>query len=227
MEDLEKATHDEFEALAAALRPFSLAQRLRLLHFLVRPHYLEEIGEHLGMSRQAAEKHVDQLLEVGLVRKQLGQRASGPVTEYVLVPQRVFAVSEEFARLGELRPEVDAGPERTATAVAIGGVTPGLPRGPTLVVVHGMRIGHAFALAGAGPWTLGREADCHVSLDYDPFASTRHAEVQVRDGKHVLVDTFARNGTFHNWRRLERGGSVVLAPGDVVGVGKSLLVYRA
>lgn len=224
---MENVTEDEYESLAAALRPFSLAQRLRLLNFLVKPHYLEEIAEHLGMSRQAAEKHVDQLLEVGLVRRQIGQRATGPVTEYVIVPQRVFAVSEDFARLGELRPAVEEESlERTMTNARTPAAST-LPRGPALVVVHGMRIGHAVALAGPGPWTLGRDPDQHVALDYDPFASNKHAEVALKDGKHVVADAFSRNGTFVNWRRLERGGTATLAAGDVVGVGKSLLVYRA
>jgi DNA-binding transcriptional ArsR family regulator len=217
----------DFAALARDLAPLSYEKRLELLHFLIRPHYLEEIASHLKMARQAAQKHIDQLLEVGVIKKQPGRRDSGPVVEYVVVPQRLFALGEEFAKLGVLKPlAADEALSRTQVVTrspAVGHAQPG----PALVAVHGMKAGTVFRLApGTGPWTVGRDADRTVCLDYDPFVSNRHAEVALRNAQFVLVDTFSTNGTFLNWERLPRGGEAALQPGDVVGVGKSLLVFR-
>lgn len=221
------ATDVDFEALARDLAPLGNEKRLALLHFLTLPHYLEEIATHLGMARQAAQKHVDQLLEVGVIRKQQGRRESGPVVEYVVVPQRLFSMSEDFSRLGVLRPR---GAEpllmRTEVGPSDAGASPA--EGPALVLVHGMRAGAVFPLAGSpGPWSIGRDAARDVPLDYDPYASSRHAEVHLENGRHVLVDAFSTNGTLLNWERMPRGGRSPLRPGDVVGVGRSLLVFRA
>lgn len=216
----------DLSALADALKALAYDKRLEALQFLTRPHYIEEIAEHLGIARQAAQKHVDLLVETGVLKKQIGHRASGPVTEFVIVAPRLFALSERFSRLGQLKAEDGLGLVRTQ--VATRAAAPGRgERGPSLVLVHGMHPGSAFPLGpGAGPFTIGRDEDRHVRLDYDPFVSNRHAEVAHRGGRHVLVDTFSTNGTFLNWARLERGGEVALEPGDVVGVGKSLLVFQ-
>jgi DNA-binding MarR family transcriptional regulator len=217
----------DFAALARDLRPLSYEKRLELLHFLMRPHYLEEIASHLHMARQAAQKHIDQLLEIGVIKKQPGRRETGPVVEYVVVPQRLFALSEEFSKLGVLKPLAMEEALSRTQVVTKNPRALAAPAGPALVMVHGMKTGNAFRLApGTGPWTIGRDADRTIHIDYDPYVSNRHAEVALRNGQFVLVDTFSTNGTFLNWERLPRGGEVALNPGDVVGVGKSLLVFR-
>jgi pSer/pThr/pTyr-binding forkhead associated (FHA) protein len=94
-------------------------------------------------------------------------------------------------------------------------------------MVHGNKAGVSFRLGSKeGPSTIGRDGDRTVCVDYDPFVSNRHAEIHLRQGQWALVDTFSTNGTFLNWERLPRGGEVPLRPGDVVGVGKSLFVFR-
>lgn len=220
-------TRIDFEALARDLKPLGNPTRLELLHFLMKPHYLEEIASHLKMARQAAEKHIEQLVEVGVLKPQPGRRDSGPVTEYVLVPQRLFAISEEFNKLGVLRPERKAEDlERTmiSTAHAAARADPEVAR---LAVVHGMRIGAVISLTGKEAWTIGRDKDRDIVLDYDPYVSNRHAEVLREGAGHFLVDTFSTNGTFLNWERVARGGRLPLSSGDVVGVGKTLLVFKA
>jgi len=216
----------DFAGLASALKALSNEKRLELLHFLTRPHYIEEIASHLKMARQAAQKHVSQLLDAGVIKKQPGQRDRGPVTEYVLAPQRLFDLNERFGKLGVLKP-VEEDEDLSRTILSDTMVAPAQEaRGPSLALVHGRGIGTRYHLEGDGPWTIGRDDDRFIAVDYDPFASNRHAEITLQDGAHFLVDTYSTNGTFLNWTQVPRGGRIPLRPGDVVGVGKSLLVFR-
>lgn len=213
----------DLPALAHALKALSHDKRLDVLYQLTRPSSMDEVAAHLGVTRPAAEKHVEQLLELGAVRRQIGYRATGPVTEYVVVPQRVFVLCEELARIAVLKPPPTDGPTRAAPAPP----APAHASGPFLALVHGVERGRLFPLVGRGPWTIGREAASTVVLDYDPFVSGRHASVVVRAGKPHLVDEGSTNGSFVDWDPLPSGGSVELRPGSVVGVGMSLLVYKA
>lgn len=218
---------DEGEGVARAFRALASAKRLAMLPHLARPRYAEEVASAVGLGRPATQEHLDVLVDAGLARRQLGRRASGPVTEYVLVPQRLFLVGDDVLRLARLR-SVDDGPLARTERVPAEGSAPNAIAGPALVLVHGLEVGRVFPLSpGSGPWSIGRDSDRVVSLDYDPFVSNRHAEVFTRAGSFRIVDTFSTNGTFLNWERLARGADAPLAPGDVVGVGRSLFVFRA
>lgn len=219
------ASEVDVESLAEALEPLASETRLRLLAYLTEPHYLEEIASFLEMSREGARKHVNRLLDIGAVQKKQGERETGPVVEYIVVPQVLFALSEDFAKLGALQPD-DAHLTRTQVTGEVGEGEH--PRGPALVLVHGLHRGRVHRLAAPGdPWRIGRGSELEVPLEYDPFVSQHHAEVSLEDGEHVLADAYSTNGTYLNWEQLDRGGQRVLQPGDVIGIGKSLLVYRA
>lgn len=224
-------TDIDFDLLSQHLKPLGNATRLKLLHLLTQPQYLEEVASRLRMSRQGARKHLDELVELGAVRKQLGRREFGPVTEYVLNHQRLFLLQIELGKLGGLKPA--AGADQTQGTIDHAMTLPGARKGPAstesqLVIVRGLDEGKAFTLADQPGrlWRLGRGKDVEVRLDYDPFLSNRHAEIRRERDGFLLVDAFSRNGTFLNWRRLDRGQSVRLDRGDVVGVGKSLLVFQ-
>lgn len=225
----------KLESLAADLDALSNLQRLRLLHLLTRPRYAEEIAEALGMSRQSALKHIEKLEERGFVRAVQGRRVTGPVIEYLVVPQRLFAVGISIGDLGKLEPA--GGPdvridEKTVVLSADGAsaeasaVVP-LTTIANLVVATGPAAGTRFALDGdRRRWTIGRDEDRDARITHDPFISGRHAEVQLDKGVLTLVDVFSANGTFLNFARIPRGGRVPLKAGDVIGVGHTVLVYQ-
>src|SRR5688500_13480890 len=150
----------DFEFLSDQLAPLGSAKRLSLLHFLRRPHYLEEVASELGLARYAAQRHLEQLMEIGVVQKQPGERESGAVTDYILVPSRLFAIGEEFAKLGSFRVEAAKPAAARLVTTATEPPTARSPRrakGPALVLVHGREPGTRFALSGVGPWTVGRD----------------------------------------------------------------------
>jgi len=234
----EAESSEPLETLAGDLDALSNLQRLRLLHLLTRPRYAEEIADALGMSRQSALKHIEKLQERGFVRAVNGRRLTGPVIEFLVVPQRLFATGVAIGNLGNLEPE--GGPQirvQEQTVVmekAPTGQAPGpspetvsAARAAHLLLVNGPAAGTRFPLAGdQARWTLGRDDDRALRLAHDPFVSARHAEVQVESGNHVLVDVFSANGTFLNFTRIPRGGRVPLRLGDVIGLGHTFLVFQ-
>jgi biotin operon repressor len=231
---------EPLETLAEDLDALSNLQRLRLLHLLTRPRYAEEIADALGMSRQSALKHIEKLQERGFVRAVNGRRLTGPVIEFLVVPQRLFATGVAIGNLGNLEPE--GGPqtrveEQTVVLDKPGqlpGAAPGpgsapvaAPRAAHVLLVNGPAAGTRFPLASdPSRWTIGRDEDRALRLAHDPFVSARHAEIQVEGGNFVLVDVFSANGTFLNFARIPRGGRVPLKIGDVIGLGHTFLVFQ-
>lgn len=104
--------------------------------------------------------------------------------------------------------------------------------GPKLILVHGFYEGNAYQLREnrtdrARGWIVGRNADARVPLTSDPYVSFENSEiVPLRDGYKLLDLRTARNGTHLNWERLPVGGEVPLLSGDVIGVGRSRLLFR-
>lgn len=224
---------DPLESLADDLDALSNLQRLRLLHLLTRPRYAEEIADALGMSRQSALKHIEKLEERGFVRPLHGRRPTGPVIEFLVVPQRLFATGVAIGNLGNLEPEGGPSMKMDDRTVVLDkpNATPPPPqataRAAHLLLVNGPAAGSRFALDADGPrWTLGRDDDRNLRLAHDPFISGRHAEIQQDLQGHVLVDVFSANGTFLNFSRIPRGGRVPLKVGDVIGLGHTFLVYQ-
>lgn len=226
---------DALEGLAEDLDALANIQRLRLLHLLTRPRYAEEIADALGMSRQSALKHIEKLQERGFVRAVNGRRLTGPVIEFLVVPQRLFAAGVTIGNLGNLEPE--GGPQMRVEEQTVVLEGPGAPNAapqpaaprPThhLILVNGPAAGSRFPIAGDQTrWTIGRDEDRNLRLAHDPFVSGRHAEVQLDNGQHVLVDVFSANGTFLNFARIPRGGRVPLRVGDVIGLGHTFVVFQ-
>jgi len=228
--------------LVSALRVLAYANRVELIEILRAPHTLDEIrlapgdfrtGSRPGrpLARQSVREHLDKLVDAGIVRARAtrrdGRRSS---TEYLLDQSRLFAVSEELRRLAAEGPLER--PDVGETEAAVASPQARWPAGPKLVIVHGVAEGRAFPLASRKggkiqAWIIGRSQDLDVGLDYDPFVSRRHAEIQRSGPNFTLRDLGnARNGTYLNWSMLPPRGEHVLRPGDVVGAGQTLLLFR-
>jgi hypothetical protein len=71
--------------------------------------------------------------------------------------------------------------------------------------------------------TIGRDRGrCQVTLN-DPMVSNEHAAVVFEQGRFVLYDLAATNGTFLNGQRIQRQ---MLYDGDEIRLGNSLLVFK-
>jgi DNA-binding transcriptional ArsR family regulator len=225
----EEAAQAADDGLAEALKSLSHPKRLRLLRFLAEPRSLEEVANELQVARQSANEHVDRLLATGLVERVAGRGPHGPVTHHRLVLPRLFDV---YDRLGVRLGIVAAGMEEDVHAyaptapLASPGTSGAAADSPRLVVVHGMRVGRTVPLSGSGPWLIGRDPHAALPLEYDGYASNRHAEIRRAAGGFEVADGMSSNGTFVDGVRLPRSGSARIANGALLRVGKTLVLFR-
>jgi hypothetical protein len=66
--------------------------------------------------------------------------------------------------------------------------------------------------------TIGRATNCDVVIRF-AFISKVHAHLFVQGDKLTLRDNKAPNGTFHNHKKLDPGGSRSVKLGDMLGFG--------
>lgn len=219
--------------LAASMAALSNPARIHLMHRLRRPLTLHEIelrvaedGRERLLSRQAVRHHLDSLLDAGLMRAREARRPYGTTTEFVVDHQRVYLLAEELRRMARLAPEVEAEGETLLAPAPL----PQRPAGPLLLLVKGADEGRTFDLRPAAgreaTWVVGRRRDVDVSLEYDPAVSSENSLLRWREGGHWLSDIEgSRNGTARNLVPLRPGEEARLRHGDLIGVGKSLLLY--
>jgi pSer/pThr/pTyr-binding forkhead associated (FHA) protein len=115
-------------------------------------------------------------------------------------------------------PEDIPAPQGVEATVILGG--PVVPPS-RLVVEAGILAGKVFFLKDG--LTIGRLDDCGIVV-VDPGVSRHHAKF-FRDSKGAwsVQDLGSSNGTFVNESRV--GGAVVLAPGDRIRAGETVLLF--
>lgn len=220
-------------SLADALVSLSSPTRIALLRALRSPRVLAEIEVRSGereegpnIARQSVSKHLDKLVEAGFVSTRDVVREGRDTVEFVVNHQAIFLLAEEVRALARLRPALEPEGEtagRPLSDLALG-------KGPCLVVAKGLEEGTTFPLrpeADRRAWLVGRRRDAEVPLDFDPSISSRHSLVTWDGRAHVVEDLGSRNGTLVNFRSLAVGERRALRHGDLVGVGRCLLVYWA
>lgn len=228
----------DYDRLAEYLRALSVSNRLELLRKLQVPMAVAEIklapsredrerDPDRPISRQAIEKHLDKLQELGLVNARAGSRGGLPTTEFFTNHARLFVVLDELRRLSLVRSSLETESRGTDRAESPDVGPPEIPAGLALVLASGPLEGTVFPLDGPGPWVIGRERGAHVILPYDPFVSKENARISRDNGSLVLEDLAgSRNGTRVNWRHLNEGERARVVGGDAIGVGRSLLILR-
>ena len=93
---------------------------------------------------------------------------------------------------------------------------------PVLAVTRGARRGEVLSLSEDSAISIGRARANDVVLD-DASVSSQHCRVRPEQGRFVLYDLKATNGTMVNGRRVDRH---LLEEGDVIQVGETSLQFR-
>lgn len=226
--------HDDL--LAHALSALASPMRLQILRSLRTPRALGEIHVRAPedgriIARQTVREHLNRLIQAGMVVTREVDRSYGDAVEFVANHQTIYALAEEMRGLSRVRPAVEpeavtvhaSGANHAATADA---------KGPSLVMVKGLEEGTSFSLQppvsgiDAREWLVGRRRGIAVALDFDPYVSSENSRITWRDGTHFIEDIpGSRNGTSVNFHLLSPGQRHALRHGDVIGVGRCILVF--
>lgn len=231
-----------FDELARCLEVLANPNRLRLLQQLVNPKTTSEIslrpeaprkGENpeRRISRQGVQLHLERLASIGVIATTREPRGKALVEVHTINYPRMFAFFEELRTLSLMRATREPG--GLATIPAGDAAAPAKASGPHVAIVRGLHEGTIFPLDlahqnAAGTWLLGRKRGLPVCLDYDPFVSAENSEFVPKPGGRVAVRTLppSRNGTTVNWELLRSEEERVLEHGDIVGAGRTLLLFR-
>jgi hypothetical protein len=224
----------DFERLSTHLKALAHPARLELLwrlripapaaEVVIKPRRKDaDLQPERAMSRQAIMEHIEVLESVGVVNRLPSEEKEAG--RFVTSAQHVFVLIEEMRRLAAIEPSLRV--DVDATMAQESGTATAWAPGPKLVLVSGPWEGRAFPLSGKGPWTLGRSRDRTVPITYDPFASAEHARIEKNGATFALAsEAGARNPARVNFEPLTAGKPRALAPGDIIGVGRSLLAFQ-
>lgn len=222
------------EKLAAVMKAFGNPLRIEILRQLKWPKTLGEIRvqptrrgggrSDRSVNRVTVKHHLAQLMSIGAVQVRRLPRGDQTMDHYLVDHRQLFVLGEELHKMARIRPQADL---VEGTVPAPQGPPDVATPGAKLVLVNGTYEGRVFPLAdGRQDWLVGRRREAAVCLDHDPFVSLEHARL-TREGRRFRVADVAsaRNRTQVNWRPLPAGGSQDLQRGDVVAVGRSLLLF--
>ncbi len=223
--------------MAVIMRAFANPVRIEILLQLKVPRVLGEIRvtpnrkgggrSDRFINRVTVKHHLDYLISIGAVQTRRLLRGSQYVDHYIVNHRQLFTLGEELHQMARIRPQSSEAVDGT---VPIAPAQPNLAMpGAKLVLVNGTYEGAVFLL-GPRPsqtsWSVGRRRSSTVCLDYDPYVSLEHAEIRaVADCFSVHDVPTARNRTRINWNPLDQGASCPLKGGDLIGVGRSLLLF--
>jgi DNA-binding transcriptional ArsR family regulator len=213
----------------AILRQLRVPRTLREIEVRLAPQAEGPKGRARPLARQTIREHLDRLLQIGVVATRDTERSGRPTTEYLLNHQALFALGEEFWGLAALTPEHELG---GPTVPGPAGKSGFFLDGPSLVLVRGIGEGRIFSLAALHGtprrWIIGRSRGTDIPLDFDPYISSENAAVEW-DGQHYWLRDLpeSRNGTRVNFTPLPRPERRALTTGDLIGIGRTLLMFRA
>lgn len=207
--------------LAADFDAVSSPQRLAILRQLVKPSSAEDIAAALGMTRQAAHRHIRKLRDRGFIRVVPGRIFGGAMVAYVVATPPLFALSVAAGDLAKLSPRA----REDSTASNEFRVSDNNPDDDHLRLVSGPDDGMRFFLnGGRQDWAIGTDPSNHLRLRHDPFVGIQHAVIHRTPEGYVLAE-LEGNAVTVDYEGLSDKG-VTLAVGNIIRIGRSILVYQ-
>lgn len=225
-----------------SLEALAFANRLSLLSQLQDACTLDEIeltpvdhdttngNRARCLTRQGVRYHLNQLQEAGIVRAERVREGGRVKNAYRVDKAPLWALAEALRELSA-NGNPSTHPQDPDPSPITWDPRPQGP-GPHLVVVHGLEIGRRFRLGTLEAdrrrgWIIGSQAKADVALPGSQFVDDQAAEIELQDGDYHLLDLrSARARVSLNGDRLGLGERRELDHGDVVGVGRTQLLFR-
>lgn len=230
---------DYFNELSDYLEVLSNSQRLKILKLLEkRPKDVRTIASEISTSYENTKKHLDKLISVGLIRKEVGlgqQTSKGvhPVWKYSLVPGAMEAVVRNlgiFSNMrinlvdSELKKKIDDVRDQIEDEVT--------GEKPMVIVLGGPEDGKFFLLEKR-EIRIGRidpdrensydpDTDIVISPEYSSVTriSRPHGLLKKEGRKWYIEDRGSKGGIFVNATPLHKMTPFLLHDGDMIELSK-------
>ena len=210
--------------------------RLQILKFIEKePKDIRVISSEIKTSRENTKRHLDKLLSVGVIKKEMGLgeptvKGIHPVWKYSSVPGGLEAILRSLGVFSnvqfEMSDKIAEVKEKLSEQL--------MSKMPVIRVLGGADDGKTFPIK-KDKIRIGRidsekmdkyDAETDVALSEDYRAVTRvskpHAELTLEEGRWFIEDCSSRNGTFINDKKLDEREKKKLANGDIIGLAKGL-----
>ncbi|MDD1706828.1 MAG: FHA domain-containing protein [Methanoregulaceae archaeon] len=230
---------DYYSELSEYLEVLSNSQRLKILKILEkRPKDVRMIASEINTSYENTKKHLDKLISMGLIRKEVGlgqQTSKGvhPVWKYSLVPGAMEAVVRNLGIFSNMRINIDdADLKKKLDEVrqAVEGEISG--KKPMVILLGGSDDGKLFILEHpetrvgridpARPEAAESSSEIVLSREYSSVSriSKPHGIIKREGPNYYFEDRGSSGGSFLNSVELPKGQPVVIHDSDLLELGK-------
>jgi len=227
---------DYFNELSEYLEVLSNSQRLKILKILERrPRDVRNIASEINTSYENTKKHLDKLISMGLIRKEVGlgqQTSKGvhPVWKYSLVPGAMEAIVRNLGIFSNMRINIDDDElKRRLNEVreAVEGEIAG--HKPMIILLGGSVDGKLFILE-TNETRIGRIDPAYPSGEYDVIlpsdytsvsrVSKPHGIIKKEGPRYLFEDRGSTGGSFLNSTELQKRQPAILHDGDLIELAK-------
>jgi predicted transcriptional regulator len=230
---------DYYNELSEYLEVLSNSQRLKILKILEkRPKDVRTIASDINTSYENTKKHLDKLIGMGLIRKEVGlgqQTSKGvhPVWKYSLVPGAMEAVVRNLGIFSNMRINIDdADLKKRLDDVrhAVEGEISG--KKPIVILLGGSDDGRLYILEypetrvgridPSRPDVAESSSDIILSKEYSSVSrvSKPHGVFKKEGPNYYFEDRGSSGGSFLNSVELQKRQPAVLHDGDLLELGK-------
>ncbi|MCE5297714.1 MAG: FHA domain-containing protein [Methanoregulaceae archaeon] len=227
---------DYFNELSEYLEVLSNSQRLKILKILERrPKDVRMIASEINTSYENTKKHLDKLISMGLIRKEVGlgqQTSKGvhPVWKYSLVPGAMEAIVRNLGIFSNMRINIDDADlkkrlddVREVVEDEIAG------HKPMVILLGGPDDGKLYILENnesrigrIDPSHLSTGGDVILSADYSSVSriSKPHGVIRREGLRYIFEDRGSTGGSFLNSTELQKRQPAILHDGDLIELAK-------
>ncbi|WP_048148904.1 FHA domain-containing protein [Methanolacinia paynteri] len=224
------------EELLEYLQAISNPVRLEIITFIERgPRSVREIANHINSNYDNTKKHIDRLLNAGIIKKEPGigketSRGALPVWKYSLMYGGIESIIRNLNSFSNLDLKIISDKAMEAIEILNENLSGPAGKEPYLQVLGGDDDKKIFPVIS--PLTkIGRttgkyfeEDKCSVILSGSYLSVTRisgiHAEIQKNGTQYIFSDPGSTNGSYINYKLVIKGESIILSDGDIIDLGR-------